>query len=138
MPSLVWCESVGRNTNLRRHHGLEFVVGNLKESKQFPNQHSNVALVDQGKAEIKRSSANTDIRVAEAVEDGVSMSLNCIRLNSHDFDKSIEGNISNIVVSIREEFSEDIHAKHAETGICFDVQNGEDGFVEDGIANVLG
>ena len=99
MPSLVRGKSVGSDSNLRCHHGLEFVVGDFEESKQLAYQHADVALVDESKTEIERTSTNTDVRVAQTIQDGVAMSLNSVWLNCDDLVQSVECDVSDVVVS---------------------------------------
>lgn len=100
MPSLVRSKSVSCDADLRCHDGLELIIGNLKESEQFANQHAHVAFVDESEAEIERASSNADIRVAQAVQDGVAVSLYRVGLDCDDFVQSVECNISYVVVSV--------------------------------------
>lgn len=138
MPPLVWCKTVGSNANLGGHNWLELIIGNLQERQQLPDQDADVLLVDQGKAEVQCSSTNADIGIPETVQNGVPVSLNGIGFHCHDLDKCVQGNISDIVVPVGQEFTQNIDTKDAQTGVCFDVQNGKDGFVEDGVSDVLG
>lgn len=100
MPPLVGREAVCCNADLRCHHGFEFVIGDFEEGKQFSDQDSHIALVDQSETEIERSPPDTDIRVSQAIQNGVPVSLDSIRLNCDHFDQGVEGNVSDVVVSV--------------------------------------
>ncbi len=53
MPPLVRREAISGNSNLRRHHRLEFIIGHLEECQQLSDENPDVAFVDQGEAEIE-------------------------------------------------------------------------------------
>jgi hypothetical protein len=138
VPSLIWCEAISCDTNLRGHNRLELIVGDFQKGQKLPDQDTDVALVDERKAKVKSSSSDTDIRVSQAVEDCVSVSLNSIWFYGHDFDQCVECDVSNVVVSVGQEFAKNVHAENAETRISFNVKNGENGLVEDGVSDIFG
>ena len=43
------------------------------------------------------------------------MPLNSVRFDRDDLDESVQCDISNVIIAVREEFSKDIHAEHTET-----------------------
>lgn len=137
MPPLIRCKAVRCNTDLRCHHRLELVVGNFQKGKQFSYQNPDIALVDQCEAEIERSSTNTDIGVSQAVQDGITMSLNSVWFDCNDLDQGIESNISNVIVSVGQELSKNIDTEHAESRIGLDIKNREYCFVQNRISNVF-
>ena len=65
------------------------------------------------------------------------MSLDGVRLNSNNLDQCVEGNVSDVVVTVGQEFAENVYTKHAEARICFDVENGEHCLIEDGVSDVF-
>ena len=65
------------------------------------------------------------------------MSLYRVGLNGHDFDQSVESNISNIVVTVRKKLAEYVDSKHTKARIGFDIKNREDGFIKDRIPDIL-
>ena len=112
MPALVRCEPIGCDTYLCRHHGLEFVVGYLQEGQQFPHQHPHIIFVDQHEAEIERSPANANIRIPQAFQDRVAMPLHRIWFNCNNLIQGIQRNITDIIVLVSQEFSENVDAQH--------------------------
>jgi hypothetical protein len=52
------------------------------------------------------------------------MSLNRVRFHGHHLDESIQSNVANVVVPIREELSENVHTQHPEARIRFNVEDG--------------
>ena len=66
------------------------------------------------------------------------MSLHSIRIHGDDLVERVEGDIADIVVSICEEFAEDIDGHDSESAVRFNVQDSKDCFVQDRIADVLG
>lgn len=100
MPSLVWGESISGDSDLRCHDGLELIIGDLEESEQFANQHAYVAFVDEREAEIERASSNTDIGVAQTVQDGVAVSLNRVWLDRNNLVQCVECNVSYVIVPV--------------------------------------
>lgn len=43
-----------------------------------------------------------------------------------------------VIVAIAEELSKDVYSHNTKTTVGLDIENSEDGFVEDGIPNILG
>ena len=125
MPSLVRCEAVRRDSDLRGHDRLELIVGNFQESEQLSYQHSHIALVDQSEAEVERSPSDTDIGITQTIQDSVAMSLYSVGLDCDNFDESVEGNISDVVVAVGQELSQNIHTEYAKSGIRLDIEDGE-------------
>lgn len=109
MPALVGCKAIGCNANLTCHDRLEFIVRDFEEGEKFAYQHPHVALVDQGEAEIERSSSDTNIWIPQTIKNGVSVPLDCIGFYRNYLDKSVQCNVSNIVVSVRKEFPQDVN-----------------------------
>jgi hypothetical protein len=114
VPPLVRRESIRRYANLRGHDWLELIVRHLEESEKLSNQHADVALVDQSKTQIERPPPDTDIRVAQAVENGISVALYSIRLDSHHLDEGVERNIADVVVLVGQELAQNVDAEHAQ------------------------
>lgn len=52
------------------------------------------------------------------------MSLNCVWLYRNDLDEGVQSNVSDVVITVRQELSENVDAEHAKTRIRFDVQDG--------------
>ena len=65
------------------------------------------------------------------------MPLNSVGLDCDDFDQSVESDVSDVVVPVRQKLAEDVHTKHAEAGISLDVENGKHSLIEDGVSNVF-
>jgi hypothetical protein len=137
VPSLVWSESIRCDADLRGHYRFEFVVGDFQESQQLANQHPYVALIDQCETEIESSSPDTDIGVTQAVQNRVPVALNRIGLNGDNLDQSVERNVSNVVVTVRQEFTENVHAEHAETRVCLDVKNSKYCLIQNRVSDVF-
>jgi hypothetical protein len=101
VPSLVGRKAISCDTNLGSHHGLELVVGNFQEGQQLAYQHAYIALVDQCKAKVERSSPNTDIGIPQAIQYCVPVPLNSIGFDRNDLDQCVESDISDVVVPVR-------------------------------------
>lgn len=94
MPTFIRCETLRRQTDLGGHSELELIVRDLQEGEQFPDEDPDVLLVDQGVRQLERAPTNGDIAVAQAVEDDVTMPLNCVRIDRDDLVQGVERNIS--------------------------------------------
>lgn len=66
------------------------------------------------------------------------MSLHGIGLYSDDLDESVEGNISYVVILVCEKLSEDVDAQDSQARIGLDIENGQNGLVENRVAHILG
>jgi len=113
MPSLIWCKAISGDADLGSHNRLELIVCDFQESQEFADEHSDIALVDQRETEIESSSPDTDIGVPQTIQDGVTMSLDGIWLHSNDFNQRIQSDVSDIVVAVRQELSENVNAENA-------------------------
>jgi hypothetical protein len=45
--------------------------------------------------------------------------------------------IPNIIIFVAEEFTKDVDGHHPQSGICFNFQDSQNGFVQDRVADVL-
>src|SRR4051794_31891779 len=115
MPTLVWCKSICGNAYLGCHDRLELGIGHLEEREQFPDQNSDVALVDECETQIQSSPPDTDIRVSKTIKNGIAMTLDSIGLDGNDFDESVQSDIANVVVLVCQELSEDVDAQDSQT-----------------------
>ena len=83
------------------------------------------------------------------------MALNGVGVDADDFVEGVKGDVSAghvqygdeplepmsapyVVIAVAEEFAEDVDGHDAETAVGFDFEDGEDGLVEDRVADVLG
>ena len=137
VPSFSRRETVGRHTNLAGHDRFELVVGCFEEGQELPDEHTNVGFVDEGEAEIERTTTDADVGIAETFENRISMALNRVGLYRNNLDEGIEGDVPDVVVPITQKLAEDIHSQNTKSRIGLDVEDGEYGLVEDGVPHVL-
>jgi hypothetical protein len=52
------------------------------------------------------------------------MSLDCVWLNRNDLDECVQSNVSDVVITVRQELSKNVDTEHAKTRIRFYVQDG--------------
>lgn len=124
MPSLIRRESIGSDANLTGHNRFEFIIRHLEKRQEFSDQNPNVALVDQGEAEIERPPSDADIGIPQAFQNRISMPLHRVRLYRDHLDERIQSNVSDVVVLIRQELSQDVHSQDPQTRVGFDIQDG--------------
>lgn len=137
MPSLIRRKAICGDADLRCHHRLEFIVGDLKKGKQLSDQYANIALIYQSETEVKRSSSDTNVRITETVQNGVPMPLHSIGLDGYNFDQCVQCDITDVVIPVGQELSEYVDTENAETRIGLNVENGKNGFVENRVSNIL-
>ena len=65
------------------------------------------------------------------------MALYGIWLDRHDLDQGVESDISDVVISVRQELSQDVYTEYAKSRIGFDVKDCKYRFVQDGVANIF-
>ena len=94
--------------------------------------------VDQLVDQVQGPLSDGDVRVLQAVDDGVSVSLDRGSVFGDDFREGVQGHVTNVVVAVEKEATQDIDGQDAETGFGFDGHDGLDALVQDGIACVLG
>ena len=94
-------------------------------------------MTDQCIDEIERAAADGNVRVLEAVDDKVAVSLHGDCVLIHASTECVECDISNVVVTIGEESSENVDGEYAQPALGFDAHDGHHGLVEDGVARIL-
>lgn len=59
----------------------------------------------------------------------------CVHVNCPQ--QGVQGHVAYILVVIEQEPSQDVDRQHSETALGLDVHDGQDGLVQDGVADVL-
>lgn len=51
--------------------------------------------------------------------------------------QGVQGHVADILIIVQQEPAQDVDGQHPQTALRLDVHDGQDGLVEDGVANVL-
>ena len=128
---------LGREENVGSTIALELGFRLFVESENLLHHVGDVVAVDEGEGEFHGSAPDRDVGVFEAVDDGAAMSLDGVGVDVDDFEEGAEGDVANVFVVVQQEPAEDVDGEDAKARLRLDVHDGQHGFVEDGVADVL-
>jgi hypothetical protein len=63
--------------------------------------------------------------------------LDSVGLDRNDLDQCVQGDISDVVVPVRQEFAQYVHTEHAEARVSFNIENGQNCLVKNGVSDIL-
>eukprot|EP00982_Pelagococcus_subviridis_P008158 30819-Pelagococcus_subviridis.AAC.6 len=88
--------------------------------------------------ELQRASANRDVRVLDALDDGVPMPLHRLGVHGDNLRERVEGDVPYVVILVREESPEDVDREDAQAADGLDAHDALDGFVQNRVSRVFG
>ena len=83
MPPLVGTVFFSHYKGIGGNVGLELRLRNVEKIQNLFHDRTNVVLVDECEGELESSTANRDVALLEAVEDGGPVTLDCVIVDSH-------------------------------------------------------
>mmetsp|Transcript_19978 Transcript_19978/g.47678 ORF Transcript_19978/g.47678 Transcript_19978/m.47678 type:complete len:249 (+) Transcript_19978:402-1148(+) len=158
-PSIVGREAIHHFENSRTDIGSVFTGTQDQIIQQLGSQLFHIVLIDQMINQLQRSLANTHIGILETVHHSGSMTLQgrhgIVRIGSsvdshqttvsfilflfhNALSQGVQGHITNIVVTVQQETTQNVDRQYTQSIFAFHTHNGLDTLVQNGVAGVFG